>query len=1020
MLKDVMGFGFLFTGMPYNSWYKQHRAMFHKHFRRGAIPNYHSIQYKHINTLLRNLIVARSGRSALLDRHGRPSSSQPPRLLADKMATRGRRRAAAVQQPPPTTPSPQQQNQPLRRSTRERRTPRAPDESPPTSQRNPGSSRRQRRQPDPHDDNDDVFSGGPAHTPRSARGRAGVRFAAVGRQLPDEDDDEFGSPLSEDTPSRASIPAPSRPIFPDPPPRPNPANSKKSKANDVHKSFETTAAGRQVCLFCKALKEVEPERQIASYGKTTATGPLRDHLAREHLAPWVDFCDKFGYKITAGKEILPLVEKYRREKAGHGEHIVEGEERTFPPFNTDLLVDYIATFVCDNDQSINVVENRAFRDILLFMRSELKDSDIPHRSMLRERILQLWRVHVDKLAAEMQEHMRYGMQDKLGWITLDNASNNETFMAALEVALRRENIRFDAGTRRIRCFPHMVNLACKAVIEAISELDFVGYGEDDSILHRTVLQGIERDLFDAVRSIVRVVRISSLRRHQFAEVLRSLDLEVLQLLRDVDTRWSALLLMIERALLLRPGIEKFLQEQELQRSALRDQEWRALELFKDVLSIPHAFQQRLSAEKTPTLSYAIPYFEAMTRAWEKMQVAHPELRNVIQRGLDKLGTYENHILPIPAYTLAHLLNPAMKNYWVMKHRPEKAAAARELLISEANKKAPNVAAAVNVQLWGLLGFTVKYVPAWFPGAAFKRRGHDYKRLSRRLLNYAFDSVKQKLVRALSLPLTTCINLDAKSNGCAEPSLMTTELERLFRDSLPEERALEKETIIKDVAATTYAAGSDTTLSALLSFFLATTLHPEVQMQAQAQLARIVPAERLPTFADRATGKLPYVECIVWECLRWNPPANLALGHMLTEEDEYRGWRIPKGTTCLANLHAMLHDPERYPNPEKFNPSRFLDKESNCRQNINPVPEFEFGFGRRMCPGRFLALDTLWLAIASTLHVYQISKAIDRRGREVEPRVRYKSGLISLPERFECAIVPRSEEMRKLVDATREL
>ncbi|KAJ7056727.1 cytochrome P450 [Mycena amicta] len=295
---------------------------------------------------------------------------------------------------------------------------------------------------------------------------------------------------------------------------------------------------------------------------------------------------------------------------------------------------------------------------------------------------------------------------------------------------------------------------------------------------------------------------------------------------------------------------------------------------------------------------------------------------------------------------------------------------------------------------------LKYLPSWLPGAEFKRRGLKYKCLSNRLLNYAFDSVKQKL-----------------EQGCAEPSLMTTELESIFRDAPKKSCAIERETIIKDVAATTYAAGSDTTLSALLSFMLAMTLHPEVQTKAQTELDRVLAdKDRLPSFSDRA--QLPYIECIAWECLRWNPPVNIALGHYLTEEDKYRGYRIPKGTTCLANLRAMLHDPERYPEPTKFDPDRFLDAESNRRQNINPIPDFEFGFGRRMCPGRFLAMDTLWLVIASTLYTYQISKALDEHGREIEPRVQYRTGLISLPLPFAYRVVSRSKEMKELVEATR--
>ncbi|KAJ7690074.1 cytochrome P450 [Mycena rosella] len=293
---------------------------------------------------------------------------------------------------------------------------------------------------------------------------------------------------------------------------------------------------------------------------------------------------------------------------------------------------------------------------------------------------------------------------------------------------------------------------------------------------------------------------------------------------------------------------------------------------------------------------------------------------------------------------------------------------------------------------------LKYVPTWLPGANFKREGLKFRRLSSRLLNYAFDSVKQKL-----------------EDGCAEPSLMTIELDSLFRDAPKKSRAVERETIIKDVLATTYAAGSDTTLSTLLTFVLAIVLHPDVQAKAWEELDRVVPKDRLPQFEDR--DQLPYIMCIVWECLRWQPSVNLAPGHYLTETDEYRGYRIPKGTTCLANIWAMLHDPQHYPDPSKFDPDRYADAKLNHSKNINANPEIAFGFGRRICPGRFFALDTLWIVIASTLYSYRICKALDSHGREMEPRVEYLTGLISLAKPFKYRIVSRGEDTKKLVEAT---
>src|ERR1700734_900611 len=68
-----------------------------------------------------------------------------------------------------------------------------------------------------------------------------------------------------------------------------------------------------------------------------------------------------------------------------------------------------------------------------------------------------------------------------------------------------------------------------------------------------------------------------------------------------------------------------------------------------------------------------------------------------------------------------------------------------------------------------------------------------------------------------------------------------------------------------------AAGSDTVAAAISSFFLAMTLHPETQRQAQEEIDRVMGSERLPTFDDRA--QLPFLECTLRENYRWANPSN---------------------------------------------------------------------------------------------------------------------------------------------------
>ncbi|KAG8768621.1 cytochrome c oxidase subunit 2 [Ceratobasidium sp. 428] len=72
------------------------------------------------------------------------------------------------------------------------------------------------------------------------------------------------------------------------------------------------------------------------------------------------------------------------------------------------------------------------------------------------------------------------------------------------------------------------------------------------------------------------------------------------------------------------------------------------------------------------------------------------------------------------------------------------------------------------------------------------------------------------------------------------------------------------------------------------------LYPEVQVKAQAEVDRVIGKDRLPEMSDRAS--LPYVECVLKEVLRWQSVVPLGIPHACMEEDEYKGYRIPKGAT----------------------------------------------------------------------------------------------------------------------------
>jgi len=193
-----------------------------------------------------------------------------------------------------------------------------------------------------------------------------------------------------------------------------------------------------------------------------------------------------------------------------------------------------------------------------------------------------------------------------------------------------------------------------------------------------------------------------------------------------------------------------------------------------------------------------------------------------------------------------------------------------------------------------------------------------------------------------------------------------------------------------------------------SFILAMVRHPEVYKKAQEEIDRVLGNERLPTLDDRED--LPYIDCVLKELLRWNPPAPLGLPHRLTEDDFYQGYHIPRGATVIADLFAILHT---CPQPEIFRPERFMEDPS-----IVDPREVVFGYGRRRCPGRHLAELEIWYLIANITATFNISKAVDNEGKEIIPPFDIINGMVRHPKPFRCSISPRSERAVSLIHQAR--
>jgi cytochrome P450 len=160
--------------------------------------------------------------------------------------------------------------------------------------------------------------------------------------------------------------------------------------------------------------------------------------------------------------------------------------------------------------------------------------------------------------------------------------------------------------------------------------------------------------------------------------------------------------------------------------------------------------------------------------------------------------------------------------------------------------------------------------------------------------------------------------------------------------------------------------------------------PEAQRRAHAEIDEIVGRDRLPTFAD--APRLTYVQAIIREILRYRPAIPFLIPHAATEEDWYEGMYIPKGTTCIANAWHCNHDREVFgEDADEFRPERHLDENGELLPGpfeTNQAGHVTLGFGRRICVGKDLANESLFINTARILWAAKLDRSRDENGKQV--------------------------------------
>jgi len=286
---------------------------------------------------------------------------------------------------------------------------------------------------------------------------------------------------------------------------------------------------------------------------------------------------------------------------------------------------------------------------------------------------------------------------------------------------------------------------------------------------------------------------------------------------------------------------------------------------------------------------------------------------------------------------------------------------------------------------------LRHIPEWLPWLSYKplaRIGHN---LGNEVLYPPLQFVKESILNGTALPSLALENFQ--------------EVERLKLSGSEREKA---EETIAGALASIFSAGAETTASAMKFFFVAMLLYPDIQQKAQDELDSVIGRDRLPTFEDRP--RLPFIDAVCKEILRWRPVTPLALPHAAMKDDIYDGFFIPKGAVVIPNSWAMLHDPTLYPEPDIFKPERFINTDGSLRDDPNLASAF--GFGKRICPGRHVVDATLFIVVASLLAAFNIKRG--EGGGSKPSDYTFTGTLSSRPDPFSCSFIPRDEKARELI------
>ncbi|CAH1962016.1 unnamed protein product [Acanthoscelides obtectus] len=205
------------------------------------------------------------------------------------------------------------------------------------------------------------------------------------------------------------------------------------------------------------------------------------------------------------------------------------------------------------------------------------------------------------------------------------------------------------------------------------------------------------------------------------------------------------------------------------------------------------------------------------------------------------------------------------------------------------------------------------------------------------------------------------NKDIMKNGTGKKKMAFLDI---LLKSTVEGKPLSRDDIREEVDTFMFE-GHDTTSSGMgFALYLLAT-HQDVQKQAVEEQKQIFENDIFRNITYNDLQKMKYLECIIKEALRLYPSVPLYARHT-TVDVPYKGNVIPKGADIIVFAYGILRDPDYFPDPEKFDPSRFENSDGT-----KPYSYIPFSAGPRNCIGQKFAMLEMKSTLSKILRNFEL-------------------------------------------------